>query len=262
MAWTVTDDRWQPWRLPPARLATAHALGLGGRARMAAGVRAVVRTDAAALELETFAADEDVTSLDVVVDGDLWRRVPLAAGASTSHVDLLPGTKVVEVWLPQFGELRIGPLVLHRATGAAAVAGDGLRWITYGSSIAQCRTAAGPSETWPALVARRLGWDLTCLGFAGECHLDPVAAHAIARTPADLVSLCLGINIYGLASFGRRTLAEQVSGFIQTIRDAHPGVPIAVMSPIASPHRERRPNATGMTLDDLFQGSVVVGLSS
>ncbi|MEO3931074.1 hypothetical protein ABGB07_45625 [Micromonosporaceae bacterium B7E4] len=78
----MTDDRWQPWRLPPARLATAHALGLGGRARMAAGVRAVVRTDAAALELETFAADEDVTSLDVVVDGDLWRREPPAAGAA------------------------------------------------------------------------------------------------------------------------------------------------------------------------------------
>ena len=27
-------------------------------------------------------------------------------------------------------------------------------------------------------MARRLGWDLTCLGFSGECHLDPIAARA------------------------------------------------------------------------------------
>ncbi|MBF8189254.1 hypothetical protein ITP53_26680 [Nonomuraea sp. K274] len=247
LAWTGS---WQPWRLPPDLIATAHAPGLVTTARMPAGVRAVVRTDATALELRTFAVNDEVTSLDVVVDGTLWRRTPLTAGAATSQVTLPPGAKVVEVWLPQFGELRTGPLVLHGATYATA-ADEGFRWVTYGSSITQCRSASGPSETWPALVARRLGWDLTCLGFAGECHLDPVVARTITRTPVDLISLCLGINIYGRASLGPRTLAGQVSGFVQTIRDAQPHVPIVVISPIVSPSRERSPNQAMMTLDDV-----------
>ncbi|TDC06303.1 hypothetical protein E1267_16835 [Nonomuraea longispora] len=250
LAWTEEGGWWQPWRLPPGRIATAHASGLVTRARMPAGVRAVVRTDASALELRTHAADDDVTSLDVVVDGALWRRTALTAGAATSQVSLPPGAKVVEAWLPQFGELRTGALVLHGATYAAAV-DEGPRWVAYGSSITQCRSAAGPSRTWPALVARRLGWDLTCLGFAGECHLDPVAAGAIARTPAEVISLCLGANVYGAASFGPRTFAGQVSGFVQAVRDAHPRAPIAVLSPIVSPDRERLPNQAMMTLEDV-----------
>ncbi|MGI5149686.1 GDSL-type esterase/lipase family protein [Plantactinospora sp. CA-294935] len=252
LAWTGEDGAWQPWRLPPDRVDTAHAPDLVLRARMAAGVRATVRTDATALELRVIALDDEVAPVDVLVDGALWRREPLGAGATTSRVTLPPGTKVVEVWLPQYGEARVGPLILHGATTAEPTGDDGdFRWVTYGSSITQCRTASGPSETWPALVARRLGWDLTCLGFSGECHLDPIAARAIADTRANLISLCLGINVYGRGSFGPRTLAGQVSGFIQTVRDAHPGVPVVVISPITSPSRERLPNAATMTLEDV-----------
>lgn len=252
LAWTEEGGGWQPWRLPPGRAGTAHAPELLARARMAAGVRAAVHTDASALELRIVAASGDVSPLDIVVDGALWRREPLTGGTNACHMPLPPGTKRVEAWLPQLGEVRIGPLLLHGATVAEpATAGRDVRWVTYGSSITQCATAAGPSETWPALVARRLGWDLTCLGFAGECHLDPIAARAIADRPADLISLCLGINVYGRASFGPRTLAGQVSGFIEAIRAAHPGAPIVVLSPITSPAREALPNPATMTLRDV-----------
>ena len=250
VAWVREGDMWQPWRLPPERITTAHARVLVSRARSAAGIRAVVHTDASALELP-IAADDEVTSLDVIVDGTLWRRVPVSRGASVIQMALPPRTGKIEVWLPQFGEVCTGPLLLHGATHATAGEEAGLRWATYGSSITHCRSAAGPSETWPALVSRRLGWDLTCLGFAGQCHLDPIAAEALTSRPADVVSLCLGINTYGSSSLGRRTLPGQVSSFIKTIGEAHRDTPIAVITPIASPSRERRPNDVGLTLNEV-----------
>jgi hypothetical protein len=100
-------------------------------------------------------------------------------------------------------------------------------------------------------VAREHGWDLCCLGFGGECHLDPVVARHIRDSPAGLVHLCVGINVYGHASFSRRSLSPALHGFILTIRDGHPTVPIVVSTPIASPSREAQPNAVGWTLGDV-----------
>jgi lysophospholipase L1-like esterase len=80
--------------------------------------------------------------------------------------------------------------------------------------------------------------------------LDSVAARIIRDVPADLISLCIGINIWGHASFGRRSFASAACGFIETIRDGHPDTPVVVMTPIASPARELLANAVGMTLSD------------
>ena len=251
VAWTPAGSAWRPWRLPPARLDTAFAPALGRVARMAAGVRAAVRTDARKLTLEITAADDRVSPLDVLVDGELWARRPQHAGSNVHRVRLPAGTKDVEVWLPQFGEITVGPLTLDGTLEPPAAPEPRPRWITYGSSITHCDTAPGPSETWPALVARALGWDLTCLGVAGQCHLDTVAAQTIAEAEADLVSLCLGINVYGAASYGPRTLPGRVAAFVGAIRERHPRTPLAVISPIVSPAREDKPNAAGMTLADV-----------
>ncbi len=76
-----------------------------------------------------------------------------------------------------------------------------------------------------------------------------MVARTIRDAPADLISLCLGINVYELGTMGPRVFASAVSGFIETVRDGHPATPIAVITPIASPDRERRRNLVGMTLD-------------
>lgn len=248
--WEPVGELWQPWRLPSRQLLTAHSPVLTEKARMAAGVRAEMITDAGALALEIVIDHETPSPVDLVVDGGLLAREPLRDGSNDVRLTLPEGTHRVELWLPHLGEIKIGPLTLQGATTAASV--DARRhWIAYGSSITHCSASEGPSETWPALVARAADWELTCLGFGGQCHLDPVAARTIAAAPADLISLCLGINIYGGSSFGPRTLASQVSGFIQTIRDAHPETPIVVQSPIASPDREETENAVGMTLAEV-----------
>ncbi|MBM2827335.1 MAG: family lipase [Dehalococcoidia bacterium] len=66
--------------------------------------------------------------------------------------------------------------------------------------------------------------------------------------PADFISMCVGINIYGQGSLGPRTFGPAIIGFVQILRERHPDTPLAVMSPIYSPPRETTPNVVGFTL--------------
>lgn len=229
------DGRLLPRRLPSGPL---HPR-LDDVARMPAGVRLEFDTEA-----DGFAWDvESPADIDVVVNGKLVSRAPAV------HVEgLSAGPKRVRIWLPQSHHVSLGEL---RLEGDATPVPEGPRWIAYGSSITQCRLAAGPSETWPALVAAELGWSLRCLGFAGECHLDPAVARYIRETEADVISLCVGVNIHGAASFSARSLGPALEGFVRTIRDGHPDTPILLTTPLHAPDRERQSNALGLTLADV-----------
>ena len=229
------DGRFVPRRLPAGSL---HPR-LDDVARMPAGVRLEFDTDA-----RGFGWDVRTTAdIDVVIDDKLVSRSP------TVHVDGLPaGRKRVRIWLPQSSPVSLGELSL---SGEMTPVPEGPRWIAYGSSITQCRLAAGPSETWPAVVATELGWSLRCLGFAGECHLDPVVARYIRDTEADVISLCVGVNIHGSATFSARSLGPALEGFVRTIRDGHPDTPVLLTTPLHAPEREHQPNALGLTLADV-----------
>lgn len=247
IAWQRDGQWWQPWRLPPDHPHVSFAPELAERARSAAGVRAQVHTDARALTVTIDCHQGAISPLDVLLDGELHARRPLTPARTTTLEVALPGRPAaVELWLPQFGEHRISAVHLAGAATLEAMP-PGRPWVTYGSSITQCGSADGPSETWPALVARAQGWDLTCLGFGGQCHLDPIAADAIAQTPAGLVSLCLGVNLNGGSTFSPRALPGRIAGFVADIRAARPAVPVAVISPIMS-GREDEPNAHGTSL--------------
>jgi hypothetical protein len=238
---------WEPIRLP-AEVFPLLDPELLLRARMPAGGRFSFLTDAVALSIPVRVEDPaDTSPFDLYVDGELVHRL---AVLDRLEVGLPAGRKRVDLWLPQFGVIRLGRLRLDGDV-AERVEPVGPRWIHYGSSISQCRTAAGPSETWPALVATRHDWQLRCWGFAGQCHLDPVVARCLRDTPAELVSLCLGVNVHGAATFSRRSLGPAVIGFCQTVRDRHPEVPLALITPITSPGRERMPNAAGLTLEEI-----------
>ncbi|WP_269939956.1 GDSL-type esterase/lipase family protein [Arthrobacter sp. HY1533] len=222
---------------------------LANRAAMAAGIRTGWRTAGGTLTIAGHGA-ADCAPYDVVVNGTRTHRLP-AIGSHRHEVVLegLGDDSLVELWLPHFGDFRLQEATFDGESVAIARPG-GPRWITYGSSITHCQQADGPTQTWPALVAADNGWQLTCLGLAGECQLDPLAASTIAQTPADLISLCVGINSYNAAAFSERTYAIAVQGFINTVRRAHPDTPIAVITPVLSLPRESKPNAVGWTLAD------------
>ncbi|TDO45687.1 GDSL-like lipase/acylhydrolase family protein [Kribbella sp. VKM Ac-2527] len=259
----VDADGWATfWRLDPRgqtfRLHDWHAYPnkpghrLWSRAATPAGVRAAWSTTATAVTLEIRAALDiyaRIAPVDFLIGGELHQRHEVNPGEQLITVDL-PGEPVdLEIWLPQSGA--IGVRAVRFDGEAVPRPPTGPRWITYGSSITQCSGANGPSETWPALVARRHQWDLVALGFSGECHLDPIAARTIRDTPARLISMCLGINIYGAETFSGRTLPGQVESFVSTVRDGHPHTPLVVITPLIAPDLEGKPNAVGLTLDDV-----------
>lgn len=234
----------RPWRLPSRE--TVAAVGgsdrvrhLAERARDAAGVRLDIVAQG---DVVLWLRGEPEAPVDVLVDGVLVDRVRVS-GRRDVRVSIPEPTRV-EIWLPQFGHVDVGLVELEREPDPPVAQP---RWVTYGSSITQCRGAGGPSETWPALVSRDLGWDVTALGFGGECHLDPVAASTIAARPADLLTFCVGVNVHGHATFSEAELVPAIIRFVDVAR-AGRGAPAVLIGPISSPPNERRVNEVGVTL--------------
>jgi lysophospholipase L1-like esterase len=198
----------------------------------------------------------------LVVDGEV--RASLESGGDRYEVNGLPaGRKLIELWLPQWGALSWGPLEMDEGASVEPFDDKRPKWLAYGSSITMCRTAHSPTRTWPAVVAREMGLDLTNFGFGGQCHLDALVARNIRDREVDFVSLCLGINIYGVGSLSVRTFRPSAIGFIEIIREKHPLTPLVVMSPIICPDRETTPNAVGVTLvkmrDELEEACRILG---
>jgi lysophospholipase L1-like esterase len=224
---------------------------------MPAGVRLRFCSDTETLILKRqpdpdYPANDTPQYIDVVIDGELWQTRHFEQG----HLYLsgLPsGDKTIELWLPQYGHLLVTGLELSRGTTLYGAPDPRPQWLAYGSSITQCRDAASPTRTWPALVAIRHHLNLTCLGFGGQCHLDIMMARLIRDTPAKLITLCVGINIYDPGSLNERTLSTQLTGFIRLIREKQPETSLVIISPIYGGIRETTPNQVGLTLQDIRQ---------
>ena len=243
-----TEEWTQPWRLPYDDLALFPPDVLRERAAMAAGVRISFHSDTTTLSGRIEQAAAESPPIDLLCDGRLHASVELAERDAFEFRDLPAGEKLLELWLPQYTELRLRSLEVGDGASVSPFEDRRPLWTTYGSSITHCHEAASPSRTWPAIVAREHGLNLTCLGYAGQCHLDPMIARLMRDRPADFLSIKVGINIYGAASLGLRAFRPAVIGFVEILRERHADIPIAVVSPIFSPPREDTPNAVEFTL--------------
>lgn len=245
-----------PLRLPVER-ATLYPSPddrLMGRARSASGARLRFATDSRRLELavEPAATDDEPRIVDLTIDGELIDSRPVASRSPSVAFELPAGSDlpVYELWLHQFHPTRVASIAVDDGATFAVPADRRPRWVTYGSSITMCRTAASPARTWPAVAARAHGLNLTSLGFGGECHLDPMVARVARDLPAEIITLKLGINVYGGASLNARSYPGAVIGLVSIIRERHPTTPIGVITSIVSPERETAVNAVGCTLED------------
>jgi hypothetical protein len=232
------------------------------RADMPAGVRAtfVSDTNSVVMRVRTRPADAsfDVPWVfDLCVDGEMFARAepgePGEPGGdeATVRFDGLPvGEHLIELYLPtQYIPVRVRSVQID--DGATLKPWDDPRpkWLVYGSSITQCRHAAGPTESWPAIVARRCGLNMTCLGYGGNDQIEPILAMTMRELPANYISLCCGGNSFGQSTYSSRTFRATMLGFMLTIREGHPTTPMVVCTCV---HFEEggKPNKVDLTLDD------------
>jgi hypothetical protein len=220
------------------------------------GVRVAFRTTASAVELVTHPtriayvgaerprgridvyADDELTVRDVLDGGDRI-EVDLHSGQTGLHSGpahtttvsgLPPGRHRIEIWLPHNETVE---LIELRAD--APIEPDDIvlpLWVHHGSSISQGSNALAPSGIWPAVAARRGGVELRNLGLGGSALVDPFLARVIRDAPADFISIKLGINVVNLDAMRLRAFVPAVHGFLDTIRDGHPEVPLVLISPL------------------------------
>ncbi|WP_369174234.1 GDSL-type esterase/lipase family protein [Streptomyces sp. R28] len=269
-----------PHRLP----ARARAQNTDGQLAMAesqpSGVRLAFRTRATAVELDALRTKRAYVGApprpdgvyDLIVDGR-----PAGQGSVTEGnlviVDMTTGTaeqrpgpagtvrfaglpdgdKEVEIWLPHNETTE---LIALRTDAPVEPARDPGRrvWLHHGSSISHGSDAASPTGIWPALAASLGGVELINLGLAGSALLDPFTARTLRDTPADLISIKIGINLVNLDLMRLRAFGPAVHGFLDTVREGHPTAALLVVSPILCPIHEDTPGPCAPDLSALSAG--------
>ena len=146
---------------------------------------------------------------------------------------------LVELWMPSSSMTQLRAVVLEDGASISAPPEDQRRkWVHHGSSISHCLEAQCGARAWPGVAARLANVTLMNLGLAGQCHLDQFTARTIRDTPADLVSLKVGINVVNGDTLRARTFPSALHGFLDTVREGHPDTPLLVISPIYCPPHE------------------------
>lgn len=186
----------------------------------------------------------NLLNLDLLCDGVLIEPFPLDGWRAFRFEGLEVKDTLIELWLSQAGEFRLCRLELRDSASLRAFEDERHCSITYGSSITQCKEIGmeSPTQTWPAIVVREHGFNLTYLGYGGQCHLARMVARMMRDLSADFVSLCVGINIQGRFILSPRTFRPALISFI---RERHPDIPLLVTLPIHSAERETRSNKVG-----------------
>lgn len=244
-----TKEFVKPWRIPFDQKDLFVPACINGQAELPAGIRVTLRSNTESIKIAIVKATEFM-QMDCLIDGILVKTAYISKGETTVLFNSLGSQmKVIELYLSQKVPVAVTGIYLDEGSEWEVIEDSRLQWITYGSSITHCYYSHSPSQTWPTLVANELDLNLTCLGYSGNCHLEPMVARMIRDLPADFISLCVGINIVGGKTLSERTFSSALIGFIQTIRDVQKDVPLAIISPIFHREREQQENEVGLSLE-------------
>jgi hypothetical protein len=245
------------------------------------GVRLVFRTSATVIELDTVPTKRNYLGApprpdgvyDVLVDGQLVAQSTVDGG-DVITIDLTTGSaetqlgtvqtlrfdglaaagKTVEIWLPHDETTEL--VALRTDAPVTPVPVSRRVWLHHGSSISHGSNATHPTGIWPALAAAEAGVEIVNLGYGGSARLQPYIARTMRDTPADLISVKLGINIVNSDEFRLGSFTPAVHGFLDTIREGHPETPLLVVSPSLCPIHEDTPGPAAWDLAALAEGKI------
>jgi lysophospholipase L1-like esterase len=221
-----------------------------------AGVRLELTGDARAIELDyiTTAVEPGYRGAGAGVTFDAWTEArqmdeqPAAHGTGTVTLRIGAGARTV-VYLPEGMRPEITGI---RAVGGQISPAPALpRWVAYGDSITEGWVARSPARNWVAMVSREVGLDAINLGYAGSARGELASAEQIAGIEADLITVAFGTNCWTMVPHTADMVAAVASAFLRVLRQAHPVVPIIVISPLIRPDAEAVPNRLGSTLADI-----------
>lgn len=277
-----TDRGVLPHRLPVWARAQSTNPQLAKAESQPSGVRLAFRTRATTVELDALPTKHTYVGVpprpegvyDLLVDGHLTKQA-VVSGGNTLTIDMTTGTttnqrgpvgtlhftdlpehvKDVEIWLPHNETTE---LVTLRTNAPVEPVPDQGRpvWLHHGSSISHGSDAASPTTTWPALAASFSTVELVNLGLGGSALLDPFTARTMRDTPADLISLKIGINLVGADLMRLRAFTAAVHGFLDTVREGHPTTPLLVVSPLYCPIHEDTPGPSAFDVEALRSGEL------
>ncbi|MFM0289188.1 SGNH/GDSL hydrolase family protein [Paraburkholderia megapolitana] len=282
-----TDRGVLPHRLPARARAQCADPQLAMAESQPSGVRLVFRTQATEIELDVLPTryvyagvpPRPLGVYDLLVDGKLVGQgnadggdivtIDMAAGTASRRQGAVGTVKfadvvarrdrdekaVVEIWLPHNEATEL--VALRTNAPVEPVSSDGRRvWLHHGSSISHGSNAGSPTATWAALASFAGDVELINLGFGGSALLDPFTARTMRDTPADLISLKIGINLVNADLMRLRAFGPAVHGFLDTIREGHPVTPLLVISPLYCPIHEDTPGPGAFDMTALASGKV------
>jgi lysophospholipase L1-like esterase len=229
-------------------------------ARHGSGVRLLLQTNATEITL-TYRSTRDMPERPAVVtlaangtevsiehaNGNhrLWNSdgsITFVAGEDSVAFFELPeadSAREVSIWLPHNCAVELIDLTANAPLHPGSLSKR--TWLNYGSSISHAIEADEPLGVWSSRVAQDLELDLFNLGLAGSANAEYFVAKTIAETPANLITLKLGINVVAGATMTKRTFVAAVQAMLDIIREKQPSTRIVVISPLYSPGFENQP---------------------
>ncbi|WP_024799541.1 GDSL-type esterase/lipase family protein [Nocardia sp. BMG51109] len=271
-----------PHRLPAHARSRCDDGQLAMAEAQPSGVRLAFRSRATAIEIDAVRTKRVYVGVpprpdgvyDLVVDGRLTAQCSVTGGdvltidmtagtvrtrrgpaGTVRFADLPAGLKNIEIWLPHNETTELVALRTDAPVEPGS-ARDRRVWLHHGSSISHGSNAEHPTGTWPALAAALGGVELINLGMSGSALLDPFTARTMRDTPADLISVKIGINVVNADLMRLRAFGPAVHGFLDTIRDGHPDAPLLVASAIYCPIHEDTPGPGAFDAHALSAGEV------
>jgi hypothetical protein len=216
-----------PWRID-FRQPTFYP-GLEEQAAEALGVRLSFRTNS--IGLVVFLAEPHPgLKLGLFVDG-LFIQEAQVNSAGQVVFDPLPfGTKTIEIWLDHRYPCKLEAVAIDPGARIAANPPSQKRWILYGGRNHRYEMSGTASTLWSTLVAKKLNLHLTNLSFEGVCRFEPMTARLIRDLPADFIT-AFPEPPSDTAAIDPSLFYANLIGWIQIIREQHPEVPIALVTP-------------------------------